>query len=51
MYPGLTGVIEFLNMFAKMLASPTGVGLPIDPHKFDWGGRKSGPSPQVLLGA
>jgi hypothetical protein len=33
MFPGLTGVVEFLNMFAKMSASPTGVGLPIDPDK------------------
>ncbi len=26
MFPGLTGVVEFLNMFAKMSASPTRVG-------------------------
>jgi hypothetical protein len=41
-FPGLTKVVEFLNMFAKMSASPTGVGLPIDPHKICLGGMQIG---------
>jgi hypothetical protein len=32
-FPDLTGVFQFLNMFAKMSASPTGVGLPNDLEK------------------
>ncbi len=28
MFPGLIGVVEFLNMFAKMSANPTVVGSP-----------------------
>ncbi len=33
-FPGLIGVIEFLNMFAKMSANPTVVGLPVDQLKW-----------------
>jgi hypothetical protein len=32
MFPGLIGVVEFLNMFAKMLDNPTVVGSPVGQH-------------------
>ncbi len=38
MFPGLISVVEFLNMFAKMSASPTERGSPIGPHKICLGG-------------